>query len=56
MGAEKLETFVDAGFTIILTIIVLELPQPETISFAGFWALKTNFFAYLTSFIIVLTN
>ncbi|MBO5841349.1 MAG: DUF1211 domain-containing protein, partial [Methanobrevibacter sp.] len=28
----------------------------ETITFAGFWALKTNFFAYLTSFIVVLTN
>ena len=56
MEAEKLETFVDAVLAIILTIIVLELPQPETISFAGFWALKTNFFAYLTSFIIVLTN
>ena len=56
MDSEKLEAFVDAVLAIILTVIVLELPQPETITFAGFWALKTNFFAYLTSFIVVLTN
>lgn len=56
MNSEKLEAFVDAVLAIILTVIVLELPQPETITLAGFWALKTNFFAYLTSFIVVLTN
>ncbi|MBQ7928057.1 MAG: DUF1211 domain-containing protein [Methanobrevibacter sp.] len=56
MDSEKLETFVDAVLAIILTVIVLELPQPETITLAGFWALKTNFFAYLISFIVVLTN
>ncbi len=56
VNSEKLEAFVDAVLAIILTVIVLELPQPETITFAGFWALKTNFFAYLTSFIVVLTN
>ena len=56
LDSEKLEAFVDAVLAIILTVIVLELPQPETISFLGFWALKTNFFAYLTSFIVVLTN
>ena len=56
MESEKLEAFVDAVLAIILTVIVLELPQPETITLAGFWALKTNFFAYLTSFIVVLTN
>lgn len=56
VNSEKLEAFVDAVLAIILTVIVLELPQPETITFAGFWALRTNFFAYLTSFIVVLTN
>ena len=56
MDSEKLEAFVDAVLAIILTVIVLELPQPESITLAGFWALKTNFFAYLTSFIVVLTN
>ena len=56
MDSEKLETFVDAVLAIILTVIVLELPQPQTITLAGFWALKTNFFAYLISFIVVLTN
>ena len=56
LESEKLEAFVDAVLAIILTVIVLELPQPETITFLGFWALKTNFFAYLISFIVVLTN
>ena len=56
LDSEKLEAFVDAVLAIILTVIVLELPQPETVTLAGFWALKTNFFAYLTSFIVVLTN
>lgn len=56
MNSEKLEAFVDAVLAIILTVIVLELPQPETITLAGFWALKTSFFAYITSFIVVLTN
>lgn len=56
MDSEKLEAFIDAVLAIILTVIVLELPQPETITLTGFWALKTNFFAYLTSFIVVLTN
>ncbi|MBQ6218903.1 MAG: DUF1211 domain-containing protein [Methanosphaera sp.] len=56
MDSEKLEAFVDVVLAIILTVIVLELPQPETITLTGFWALKTNFFAYLTSFIVVLTN
>ena len=56
LESEKLEAFVDAVLAIILTVIVLELPQPETITFLGFLALKTNFFAYLISFIVVLTN
>lgn len=56
MDSEKLEAFVDAVLAIILTVIVLELPQPESITFMGFWALKTNFFAYLISFIVILTN
>ena len=56
MNSDKLEAFVDAVLAIILTVIVLELPQPETITLAGFWALKTNFFAYLISFIVILTN
>lgn len=56
MNSEKLEAFVDAVLAIILTVIVLELPQPESITIMGFWALKTNFFAYLISFIVILTN
>ena len=56
LNSDKLETFVDGVLAIILTVIVLELPQPESISFMGFWALKTSFFAYITSFVVVLAN
>ena len=34
MESEKLEAFVDAVLAIILTVIVLELPQPETVTLA----------------------
>lgn len=33
-----------------MTILVLELPRPETFDIAGLWALRTNFFAYALSF------
>ena len=56
MGSDKLEAFVDAVLAIILTVIVLELPQPESISLLGFWNLRANFFSYLTSFIVILAN
>lgn len=56
MDSDKLEAFVDAVLAIILTVIVLELPQPGSISIVGFWSLRTHFFAYLTSFVVVLTN
>ena len=53
MKKQRLETFGDAIFAIILTILVLKLPQPEVFTFSGFWALKMNYFAYLISFLIV---
>ncbi|MBP3792057.1 MAG: DUF1211 domain-containing protein [Methanobrevibacter sp.] len=52
MNSEKLEAFVDAVLAIILTVIVLELPQPETITLAGFWALNAQL-CYCTFFIVI---
>ena len=48
----RLEAFYDAVIAIIVTILVLELPQPETASLASIWALRTSYFAYILSFLV----
>ena len=50
MEKDRLGAFIDAVLAIIMTILVLELPRPETYDIAGLWALRTNFFAYALSF------
>ena len=50
MGKDRLGAFIDAVLAIIMTILVLELPRPESYDLAGLWALRTNFFAYALSF------
>lgn len=50
MNKERLTAFTDAVLAIIMTILVLELEKPKTVSWAGFWDLRMNFFAYAISF------
>ena len=52
MQTSRLEAFYDAIIAIIVTVLVLELPQPETASIAAIWALKNSYFAYLVSFLV----
>lgn len=52
MQTNRLEAFYDAIIAIIVTVLVLELPQPETASVAALWAIKNSYFAYLISFLI----
>ena len=52
METNRLEAFYDAIIAIIVTILVLELPQPATPTLASMWALKTSYFAYLISFLV----
>ena len=52
ISTSRLEAFYDAIIAIIITILVLELPQPATASLASIWALKTSYFAYLISFLV----
>lgn len=52
MTTNRLEAFYDAIIAIIVTVLVLELPQPAAASFSAIWALKTSYFAYLISFLI----
>lgn len=50
MTKERLAAFTDAVLAIIMTILVLELERPETITWTGFWELRESFFAYSLSF------
>ncbi len=52
METGRLEAFYDAIIAIIVTILVLELPQPASASLAAIWAIKTSYFAYLISFLV----
>ena len=52
METGRLEAFYDAIIAIIVTVLVLELPQPTTASFASLWAIKTSYFAYFVSFLV----
>lgn len=48
----RLEAFYDAIIAIIVTVLVLELPQPASASLTSMWAIKTSYFAYLISFLV----
>lgn len=50
MNKDRLIAFEDAVLAIIVTILVLDLQKPATVSWAGLWALRANFFAYTLSF------
>ncbi len=52
MTTNRLEAFYDAIIAIIVTVLVLELPQPATASIEAILALKTSYFAYLISFLV----
>lgn len=53
MKKQRLETFGDAIIAIALTILVLKLAQPATLTFDGFWSIKEGFIAYFISFLII---
>ena len=50
MDKDRLIAFTDAILAIIMTILVLELQEPETLSLQGLWALKGSYSAYTLSF------
>lgn len=52
MSTNRLEAFYDAIIAIIVTVLVLELPQPATASIQAILAIKTSYFAYLISFLV----
>ena len=52
INTNRLEAFYDAIIAIIVTVLVLELPQPATSSLAALLAIKTSYFSYLISFLV----
>jgi uncharacterized membrane protein len=53
MGKARLEGFSDAFLAIIITIMVLELRSPESVSLAGLTDIAPSFLSYLLSFTYV---
>lgn len=52
MNSERFEALIDAVIAIIITIIVLDLPVPEVVTWSSILGLKMNFFAYFVSFLL----
>ena len=53
MKKQRLETFGDAIIAIALTILVLKLAQPHSLTLNGFLDIKEGFIAYFISFLII---
>lgn len=53
MQSDRFETFIDAILAIMMTVMVLKIPQPESMTFTGIWNLKIMYFGYFLSFIVL---
>lgn len=51
MSTERMKAFFDAVLAIIMTILVLDLDQPDSPTLEGLWALRENYLAYALSFL-----
>ena len=50
MSKERTMAFTDAILAIVMTILVLELNEPEQMTWSGIWALHESYLAYALSF------
>ncbi|WP_455645931.1 TMEM175 family protein [Methanosphaera sp.] len=55
LDSGRFETFIDAILAIIMTVMILKIPQPETLTITGLWNLKAMYFSYITSFIVIVS-
>lgn len=52
MESNRLEAFFDAIIAIIVTVLVLELPQPKAATLSAIWDVRISYFAYFLSFLV----
>ena len=50
MTKERLAAFTDAILAIIMTILVLELPKPDALTWGAVWELRMSYLAFAISF------
>jgi uncharacterized membrane protein len=50
LNKERVVMFTDAMLAIIMTILVLNMDVPKTLTWDGFWELRNQFFAYVMAF------
>lgn len=50
MNKERATAFTDAILAIIMTILVLDLKEPTSLTWSGLWALRDSYFSYALSF------
>ena len=53
MESGRFETFIDAIIAIMMTVMVLKIPQPETLTIGGIWDLRMMYLSYIISFIVL---
>ncbi|WP_407413867.1 TMEM175 family protein [Methanobrevibacter sp.] len=53
MQTNRFETFIDAIIAILITILVLKIPQPVEPTLSAIWELRVPYLAYLISFLIL---
>ena len=53
METNRFETFFDVIIAIVITVLVLKIPQPASPTLSAFLELKTMYLAYLISFLIL---
>lgn len=53
METNRFETFYDAIIAIVITVLVLKIPQPASPTLTAFLELKTMYLAYFISFLIL---
>ena len=53
METNRFETFFDAIIAIVITVLVLKIPQPANPTLGAFLGLETMYVAYLISFLIL---
>ncbi len=53
MKTDRFETFADAILAIVMTVLILKIPQPVEPTLTAIWDLRAMYVAYAVSFLII---